>query len=138
MTRPRRPTRGGTGVNDTEQPAASKPTEQGIEQEIEQGTPTELVAPPERSEPIRVISMKDRADASAPRNAPPRAPLHVQLRAMADVAGLRDTPAFGNLAPPRDPRQARNRRRRANLAWAGVAVALACGISLAIWLIAGR
>jgi hypothetical protein len=30
------------------------------------------------------------------------------------------------------------RRRRANLAWACLAVALAGGISLAIWLIAGR
>jgi hypothetical protein len=96
---------------------------------------------PERCEPIRVISMKDRADASAPRNPPdqPRVPLHVQLRSLAEVAGLQDPPAgLGHLAPPRDPRQARKRRQRANVAWGCVALVLACGISLAIWLVAGR
>ncbi|HMG52181.1 MAG TPA: hypothetical protein VK601_01840 [Kofleriaceae bacterium] len=134
MTRPRRPTRGGTGVNERGTPTRVD----GSTRPVEQGTPTELVARPERSEPIRVFSMKDRTEAARPHSDEPRAPLHVQLRAMADVAGLRDTPAFGHLAPPRDPRQARNRRRRANVAWAGVAVVLACGISLVIWLIAGR
>ena len=105
---------------------------------IDQGTPTELTARPERSEPIRVISMKERTDASQPRAAAPRAPLHVQLRSMAEVAGLHEPRALGRLAPPRDPRQARARRRRANLAWACVAIALASGISFAIWLLAGR
>lgn len=107
---------------------------------IEQATPTELMARPERSEPIRVFSMKERA-ASQPRGdatPQPRVPLHVQLRSMAEVAGVHDRPDLGHLAPPRDPRQARARRRRDNLLWGCVALALACGISLAIWLIAGR
>ncbi len=109
----------------------------------EQATPTELTARPERSEPIRVISMKDQAGAERRVIAEPRVPLHVQLRTMAEVAGVHDPAGsgragLGRLAPPHDPRQARLRRRRANLAWACIAVALAGGISLAIWLIAGR
>jgi hypothetical protein len=114
---------------------------------IEQATPTELTARPERSEPIavkpseplRVISMKDRAAGRAAHPAAePRVPLHVQLRTMAEVAGVHEPAGLGRLAPPHDPRQARMRRRRANLAWACLAAVLAGGISLAIWLIAGR
>ena len=104
----------------------------------EQATPTELTARPERSEPLRVISMKDQAEGEPRAPAEPRMPLHVQLRAMAEVAGVHEAAGLGRLAPPHDPRQARRRRRRANLAWAGVAVVLAAGISIAIWLIAGR
>jgi hypothetical protein len=106
---------------------------------VEQATPAELTARPERSEPLRVISMKDQAGGAMPRaTAEPRAPLHVQLRTMAEVAGVREPAGLGRLAPPHDPRQARMRRRRADLAWGCLAVALAGGISLAIWLIAGR
>jgi hypothetical protein len=103
---------------------------------VEQGTPIE-VARPERSEPIRVFSMKDQ---TAPRRRPDeqRAPLHVQLRSLAEVARRNDTPVgLGRLAPPRDPRQARARRLRGNLGWACVALGLAGAISLAIWLAAG-
>jgi len=116
---------------------------------VEQATPTELTARPECSEPtavppgepLRVISMKAQAEAGAARAAlagEPRVPLHVQLRTMAEVAGVHASGGLGRLAPPRDPRQALLRRRRANLAWACIAVVLAGGISLAIWLIAGR
>ncbi len=111
---------------------------------LDQAAPTELTARPERSEPLRVISMKDRVEGGVPRAAAePRVPLHVQLRTMAEVAGVHDPAGpgradLGHLAPPHDPRQARMRRRRADLAWACVAVALAGGITLAIWLIAGR
>jgi len=121
-------------------PAASGP-QRPPRPSIEQATPTELTARPERSEPIRVISMKERTGAR-PRTDPagePRVPLHVQLRSMAEVAGLHDPPSgLGNLAPPRDPRQARARRRRDNVLWAFVAIALASGISLSIWFLAGR
>jgi hypothetical protein len=104
---------------------------------VEQGTPT-VVARPEPSEPIRVFSMKDQ---TAPQRRPDaqRAPLHVQLRSLAEVSRRHDTPpvGLGRLAPPRDPRQARARRLRDNLGWACVALGLAGAISLAIWLAAG-
>jgi len=119
--------------------------------QVEQATPTHVdPARPEpgvpvahgalRSEPIRVISMKDHAEAPKPRNDEQRVPLHVQLRSIAEVAGIHDTPAggLGHLAPPRDPRQARARRRRDNALWGCVAIALACAIMLAVWLVAGR
>jgi len=95
----------------------------------------------ERSEPIRVVSMKDQLDRDRPRPDEARLPRPVQLRSMAEVArrGRADTPlGLGNLAPPRDPRQARARRVRANVVRAGVALGLACALAFAIWLIAGR
>lgn len=105
---------------------------------VEQATPTEVAARPERSEPIRVISMKNRAQ-SEPRPDEPRVPLHVQLRSMAEVAGTHGRAAgLGHLAPPRDPQQARRRRQRDNVVWACAAILLACAISLGIWFIAGR
>ena len=131
---------------DTSGPAAAVVA--ALAGEAGQATPTEVTARIERSEPIaavppgeplRVFSMKDQAEGNMPRaTAEPRVPLHVQLRAIAEVAGVHEAAGLGRLAPPHDPRQARKRRRLANLAWAGVAVALAAGISIAIWLIAGR
>ncbi|HEU4735185.1 MAG TPA: hypothetical protein VFT22_45150 [Kofleriaceae bacterium] len=101
--------------------------------------PKALARGAERSEPIRVISMKDQAEPRASRDGEPRVPLHVQLRSIAEVAGLHDQAAdLGKLAPPRDPREARARRRRDDLIWVGAAVVLAGLITLAIWLIAGR
>lgn len=123
-----------------------------------QGTPTAIDADPsrpvpvaigadpshpalratERSEPIQVFSMKDQMTGPA-RPGVERRPLHVQLRSLAEVAGRHDTPVnLGRLAPPRDPRQARARRIRANVLWACVAIVLACGISLVVWFAAGR
>lgn len=108
-------------------------------------SPVELPAPAERkrglerSEPLRVISMKDHMESARPQNDGVRVPLHVQLRSMAEVAGRNDTPVeLGRLAPPRDPRAARARHVRANVIWGCVAVVLACTISLVIWLVAGR
>lgn len=102
----------------------------------QQATPTTVVHA-ERSEPIRVISMKQVA--ADRESTAPRAPLHVQLRSMAEIAGVHSpNKQLGRLAPPRDPRQVRARRRRADLAWAGLAIVLAAAISLAIWLLAGR
>jgi hypothetical protein len=105
---------------------------------IEQATPTEVTASAEHSQPLRVISMKDQTEAEHARMA--SAPLHVQLRSLAEISRRpQDTPiGLGRLAPPRDPREARARRVRANLWWAAVAIALACAIMLAIWLVAGR
>lgn len=123
---------------DTPVPSAGSPVGSPAASPADQATPTAVTARIERSEPIRVISMKDRS-AGRPRVEEPRVPLHVQLRTMAEVAGLRDPPSgLGHLAPPRDPQQARKRRQLDNVVWACVAIGLAGGIALAIWLIAGR
>lgn len=99
------------------------------------GVPVAVARSAQRSEPIRVISMKDRAGAQKPRN-DQRAPLHVQLRSIAEVAGMHDSGiGLGNLAPPRDPRQAQARRVRSNVVWACVAIALACAVMVVVWLV---
>lgn len=161
--RPKRSTEGGTGVSETPRPRAGlgtppagaevAPSIRGGESwevatEVAPlpavpvtppGVPTEITGRAEPSEPIRMISMKDRTAAAPPRSDEPRAPLHVQLRSLAQVSSMRPPPGgLGRLAPPLDPDQARRRRHRANAAWACLAIALACGISLAIWLVAGR
>jgi hypothetical protein len=124
-------------VQSLEQPT---PTRIDTPVPIDQATPTELMARPERSEPIRVISMKQRAESQPRGDATPRprVPLHVQLRSMAEVAGIHEASDLGRLAPPHDPRRARARRRRDAVVWACVAIALASGIAFAIWLVAGR
>ena len=114
-------------------PATARPAEP-----VEPAAPTGVVRS-EPSEPIRVFSMKDQTAPQRQTNEH-RAPLHIQLRSLAEVAGRRDTPpaGMGRLAPPRDPVQAKTRRWRANAVWACVVVALAAAIALAIWLVAGR
>jgi hypothetical protein len=121
-------------------PAAevATPTHVDPRRPIEQGTPTEVTARAERSEPIRVFSMKDQTGPRKPRTDDHRA-MQVQLRSMAEVSRRHDTPVgLGHLAPPRDAKQARNRRLIDNVMWGGVAIILACGIMLAIWFVAGR
>lgn len=94
-------------------------------------------APPrDRSEPMRVISMKTPADLELEDKAQ-RAPPVVKLRAISEV---RQTPphGMGHLAPPRDPREVRARRVRDNVIWGSVAVILASVVTLAIWFLARR
>jgi len=96
------------------------------------------VLPRDRSEPIRVISMKTPADlAAAEAEKAQRVLPVVQLRAMSDAH--RTPPrGMGNLAPPRDPTEARSRRVRDNVIWGSVAVILASIVTLAIWFLARR
>jgi hypothetical protein len=130
---------------------ASRPTLQAIDdaaqtrvdlppsapRSIEQATPTEITARAERSEPMRVISMKGASAPRKPRTDERRA-VQVQLRSIAE-ARRHDTPVgLGHLAPPRDPKKARQRRRIDNLIWGCVAIMLACAIMLAVWFVAGR
>jgi hypothetical protein len=84
--------------------------------------------------PVRVISMKTPGVDAAKQDRPMP---QVQLRAMADV---HQTPArgMGNLAPPRDPRESRSRRRLDNVIWGAAAVILASIVTLAIWFLARR
>jgi hypothetical protein len=64
--------------------------------------------------------------------------MQVHLRSFADARRHETPVGLGHLAPPRDPRKARTRRLVDNLMWGCIAIMLACGIMLAIWLIAGR
>lgn len=62
----------------------------------------------------------------------------VKLRAMSEVAsGPHAAPQqLGYLAPPRDPREARSRRRGDLVVWGSVCVMIACAIALGIWFLA--
>jgi hypothetical protein len=99
---------------------------------VEVATPTQV----EPAEPIRVFSMKDATE--APRHTDERRAMQVHLRSFADARRHETPVGLGHLAPPRDPRKARTRRLVDNLMWGCIAIMLACGIMLAIWLIAGR
>ncbi len=92
--------------------------------------------PHDRSEPMRVISMKTPADLEKAEKAQRVLPV-VKLRAISEI---HQTPArgMGNLAPPRDPREVRSRRLRDNVIWGSVAVILASIVTLAIWFLARR
>lgn len=169
--RPRTPTKKGAGVElatptevaPPQIPAVARvvelaaPSQAGARGRVELATPTELAAPrlppppevpapagrPERSEPIRVISMKApgeaRGDASEP-SAPARAP-RPRLRSLSEVSSERRalTPpaGLGYLAPPLDPREARTRRRREYAIWGSVVVMLAGAVTLGVWFLAG-
>jgi hypothetical protein len=121
-----------TGVTKVERRKA--PTQQPKpEQPIPHSQPP---AARDRSEPIRVISMK--AATEEPVKAARPMP-KVQIRSMADVSNRKATAppiAMGYLAPPRDPKESRSRRRVDNVMWACFAVILACGVTLAIWFLA--
>lgn len=87
-------------------------------------------------EPLRVISMKTpmELEAEQAEKAARQLPV-VKMRAMSEV---RKTPprGLGNLAPPRDPREARSRRVQDVVIWGSVAVILASIVTLAIWFLA--
>src|SRR5437762_8796528 len=109
-----------TAIYDPERDPRGKPAPRGARVEI--GTPTEVTPPhlehlasAERSEPIRVISMKASADASEERR--PVKQHQPRLRRLSEVTPERQRVAtppggLGYLAPPRDPRAVRPRRWR--------------------------
>lgn len=87
-------------------------------------------------EPLRVISMKTPMELEAEKTEKAARQLPVvQMRAMSEI---RQTPprGMGNLAPPRDPREARSRRVQDVVIWGSVAVMVASVVTLAIWFLA--
>lgn len=102
-------------------------------------TPMMIDAPPQRdrSEPIRVISMKT-PQASPARRAIKTKAHKVKLRAMSDLDGGRLTPPRGHLAPPRDAKQARARRTRDLVIWSCAVIVIGSIVMIAVWLIARR
>jgi hypothetical protein len=124
-----------TGIYDPEQERRERTAV------VEIGTPTE-VTPQDRSEPIRVISLK--APTQATTEAPEERPAkqhQARLRRLSEVSPQRHRAAtppggLGYLAPPRDPRQARTRRWRDYVMWGSVAVILAGAVTLGVWFLA--
>jgi hypothetical protein len=104
------------------------------------GASYEMIATAERSEPIRVISMKAPAEASEERR--PVQQHQPRLRRLSEVSPQRQRAAtppggLGYLAPPRDPREVRTRRRREYLIWGSAVVILAVAVMLGVWFLAG-
>ncbi len=93
---------------------------------------------PHQSSPMIAISMKTPADPNIPRiKMPEREMPHVKLRAMSEVAPARQPQNLGNLAPPYDPRAARQRSMRDYVVWGCLAVILASAVALVVWFVAG-
>ncbi|HLL21549.1 MAG TPA: hypothetical protein VK427_05430 [Kofleriaceae bacterium] len=107
---------------------------------VEIATPTALDPPRERSEPIRVISMKTPPHVDDVR-APHAARTHkAKIRPLSDVVGAGQTPphGMGYLAPPADPKERQARRLRDWLIWGSVLVMISCMVMLGVWFLAAR
>ena len=116
-----------------------KPTKRGHESgelTLEIGTPTAIDPPRERSEPIRVISMKapDEGKKVAAKTHRP------EIRALSDVVGRNATPprGMGNLAPPVNHKERNVRKLRDWLIWGSVLVIISCVVMMGVWFLAGR
>ncbi|MGE0545634.1 MAG: hypothetical protein AB7O24_09885 [Kofleriaceae bacterium] len=105
-----------------------------------------VAAPPgdgqveEPHESMRMISMKT-PTSGPPAPKPERELPRVRIRSLSGLrrrSGLAGAMPRGNLAPPRDPRQARARRTRDFLLWGSLVVILASGMALGIWFLAGQ
>jgi hypothetical protein len=136
------------------------PTKKGFEsgeiavprETLEIGTPTEFDPPrpvpvrqdKERSEPIRMISMKTPAEIAADKKQQKKlieAKKHrAEIRQLSDVVRAKTAPpiAMGNLAPPIDHRQRRGRKVRDWLIWGSVLVIISCVVMMGVWFLAGR
>ncbi|MDQ3365529.1 MAG: hypothetical protein M3680_08885 [Myxococcota bacterium] len=112
---------------------------------VEVATPTVIDRPRERTEPLRVISMKaprdvgaerkrDQQEAAREATSKPRA----QIRSLAEVRKQQATPAggMGYLAPPRDAKEVRARRLRDVMIWGSVVVIVGCAVMLGVWFLA--
>ncbi len=93
-----------------------------------------------KSEPIRVISMKTPHDPKADKQAleGPRKAHVVKLRAISELSGPGIQVPMGNLAPPRDAKQARMRRARDYVIVGLAVVIVGCLVMIAVWFLARR
>lgn len=128
---------------------AKSATKKGFESgetTLDIGTPTAVDHPlgagdsarKERSEPIRVISMKTPAEVAAERKQLAAKQHKPEIRALSDVLPRNATPprGMGRLAPPADPKQARVRKLRDWLIWGSVLVIISCVVMLGVWFLA--
>ena len=106
------------------------------------GTPTHIDPPREKSEPIKVISMKTPAaiahEKQAAKKAQQKKHHKAEIRALSDVVRRDQTPprAMGYLAPPADPKERQVRRLRDWLIWGSVLVIISCIVMLGVWFLA--
>ncbi len=121
------------------------------ERAVEIGTPTDIdpvVAattskgppPRDRSEPIRMISMKTPAEIAAEKKKVEAKQHKAEIRALSDVVGRHNTPprGMGYLAPPVDHRQRRVRKLRDWVIWGSVLLIISCAVMLGVWFLATR
>lgn len=90
-------------------------------------------APPGPSQPLRAVSHKTpgfESDKFA------RPLPEVKLRSMGEVRNQTPARGMGNLAPPRDPKQARTRRVQDYVIWGSAAVIVASIVMLLVWFLA--
>ena len=132
-----------TEIYDSQQRArAAKPTKRGHQSgDIEIGTPTEIDPPrKERSEPIRVISMKTPAEVAAEKQKLGAKQHKAEIRALSDVVRQNATPprGMGYLAPPANQKERNVRKLRDWLIWGSVLVIISCVVMLGVWFLAGR
>ena len=135
-----------TAIHDREPGAGGRSPGQGAGAVLV--TPTELGPPPQhqppiadRSQPIRVISLK--APGDGPEERLPVKQHQARLRRLSEVRSPRQRVAtppggLGYLAPPRDPREARTRRWREYLMWGAAVVIVAGAVMLGVWFLAGE
>jgi hypothetical protein len=86
-------------------------------------------------ESLRAVSLKTPKDVKKKSRRMPQ----VQIRSIGEISGSHTPPrGMGNLAPPRDPRQARTRHARSNLLWGAVALVVAAIVATIVWVLARR
>lgn len=88
------------------------------------------------SEPIRVISMKTPGVDAAQRQAQEAKAHVVKLRAISELSGPGIQLPLGNLAPPRDPKEAAKRRARDYVILGLGVVIVGCLVMAAVLLLA--
>lgn len=139
-----------TEIYDSQQRARAKtPTKKGFESgeialpkteapDIEIGTPTEIDPPrKERSEPMRVISMKTPAELAAEKKKPLARQHKAEIRSLSDLAGKSAPPrGMGHLAPPVNQKERNVRKLRDWLLWGSVLVIISCVVMLGVWFLA--
>lgn len=142
-------------IYDSQQRARAKtPTKRGFEsgqiavptipdkgQTIRERPPLDIATPTEvdplrkeRSEPIRVISMKSPAETQKKQVKHHKA----EIRALSDVTGKQQTPprGMGYLAPPANQKERNVRKLRDGLMWGSVLVIISCVVMLGVWFLA--
>lgn len=150
--RPKKTTRRGQGEGKPRvEPAAQhqarleRDKEELRRRAIELATPTAITpaapvpqsAPKVGSEPIRVISMKTPGADDARQRQALEAKAHVvKLRAISELSGPGIQLPLGNLAPPRDPKEARLRRARDYVILGLAVVIVGCLVMVGVLLLA--